>query len=96
MMLMMAFSPVLNVVTIAPVPKVTCTHCPTMMMTSPLFSLLIVPLLVAALLVTVAGAKILMVLIVALPMLVCTFTHRVKMMTTALRTPGPSKNSLAP
>jgi len=86
-MLMIVTSPALKVVKIAPVPRVMCAHCPTMM-TSHLFSPLIMPLLVA-----VAAVKILRVLIVTLPMLVCTLPHRVTMMTTARRT--PSKQSLA-
>jgi len=56
--------------------------------TSTLFFPLIMLLLVVA-----VAAKILMVLIVALPMLVCTTTHRATIMPTARRT--PSKNSLA-
>jgi len=64
------------------------THC-LMMMTSHLFSRLIMPLLVAA----ATAGKILLVFFMALPMLVCTLPHRVKMMTTARQT--PSKLSLA-
>ena len=59
-----------------------------LMMTSILFSPLIMQLLVVT-----AAAKMLIVLIVVLPMLFCTRTHRVTMMTTARRT--PSKNSFA-
>jgi len=84
-MLMMAISPAFNVAKIVSVSRATCTHCLTMMMTTRLFSALIMPPLVAE--------AVMMVLIVALPMLVCTMTHRVMMMTTAQWT--PSKNSLA-
>ena len=76
-------SPALKVMTITPVPRATCTHCPTIMMTSPLFS----PLIMPSFLVAAAVAKIFMVLLVVLPMLVCTLTHRVTMITTAWLTP---------
>jgi len=87
-LLMIAFAPALKVVARAPVPRATCSQCTTMLMTSPLFSPFRMPLLVAA-----VTAKIVMVLIVVLPRLVCTMTHRVTMMTTTRRT--SSKQSLA-
>jgi len=59
-----------------------------MMLTSPLFSPFRMPLLVTA-----ATAKIVMVLIMTFPMLVCTMTHRVTIITTTRQT--SSKQSLA-
>jgi len=85
---MMAVALALKVLTLAAVPQATCSQCTTMMLTSPLFSPFRMPLLVAA-----VTAKIEMVLIVALPMLVCKMTHRVTIMTTTRRT--SSKQSLA-